>query len=56
LKDPLYAEGWSDGFRQCQAMRDNQDRGDYRNSHLEERDKAWEQQKDQDAARAYHSP
>ncbi|UVM04374.1 hypothetical protein [Pseudomonas laurylsulfatiphila] len=56
LKDPLYAEGWSDGFRQCQAMRDNQDSGDGRNSHLQERDKAWQQQKDQDAARAYHSP
>ncbi|WPN46530.1 MULTISPECIES: hypothetical protein [unclassified Pseudomonas] len=55
LKDPLYAEGWSDGFHQCLAMRDNQDRADYRNSHLEERDKAWQQQKDQDAARAYRS-
>jgi len=33
-----------------------QDRGDERNSPLVERDKAWQQQKDQDAARAYHSP
>lgn len=56
LKDPLYAEGWSDGLHQCQAMRDSQDRGAEHNSHLEERDKAWRQQKDQDAARAYHSP
>jgi hypothetical protein len=37
-------------------MRENEDRGNYRNSHLNERDKAWEQQKDQDAARAYRSP
>jgi hypothetical protein len=56
LKDKNYAEGWSDGFRQCQAMRENEDRESYRNSHLNERDKAWEQQKDQDAARAYRSP
>jgi len=55
LKDPLYAEGWVDGFRQCQAMRDNEDRGDYHNSHLQERDKDWQQQKDQDTARAYRS-
>jgi hypothetical protein len=37
-------------------MRENEDRESYRNNHLNERDKAWEQQKDQDAARAYRSP
>ena len=55
LKDPHYAEGWSDGFRQCQAMLENQDRAGYRNHHWDDRDKAWQQQKDQDAARAYRS-
>ncbi|AWY41286.1 hypothetical protein DKY63_15890 [Pseudomonas putida] len=56
LKDNNYAEGWSDGFRQCQAMRESQEREDYHNSHWDEREKAWQQQKDQDTARAYHSP
>ena len=56
LKDNNYAEGWSDGFRQCQAMRESQDREDYHNSHRDEREKAWQQQKDQDTARAYRSP
>jgi hypothetical protein len=55
LKDKNYAEGWSDGFRQCQAMRESQDRESYRNSHWDERDEAWQQQKDRDAARAYRS-
>ncbi|MGJ7513444.1 hypothetical protein ACSFE6_03760 [Pseudomonas baetica] len=55
LKDQNYAEGWNDGFRQCQAIRESQEREDYRNSHRDERDKAWQQQKDQDAARAYRS-
>ncbi len=26
LKDKQYAEGWTDGFRQCQAMLENKDR------------------------------
>jgi hypothetical protein len=33
-----------------------QDRRAERNSHKEEWDKTWQQQKNQDAARAYHSP
>jgi hypothetical protein len=53
--DKQYAEGWSDGFRQCQAMRESEDREDYRSHHWDDRDKAWQQQKDQDAARAYRS-
>ena len=56
LRDKQYAEGWSDGFRQCQAMLENQNLDDYRSHHGDEREKAWQQQKDQDAARAYHSP
>ena len=53
LKDPQYAEGWSDGFRQCQAMLENQDRTDYRDRHWDERERAWQHEKDQGAARAY---
>ncbi|WP_347902116.1 hypothetical protein [Pseudomonas purpurea] len=55
LKDAQYAEGWSDGFRQCQAMRESEDRGDYQNRYLNERDRAWQQEKDQGEARAYRS-
>lgn len=56
LKDPQYAEGWDDGFRQCRAMLENQDRNDYREQHWDERERAWRQEKDHDAARAYRSP
>lgn len=45
LKDPQYAEGWSDGFRQCQAMLENQDRNDYRQRHWDERERAWREEK-----------
>ncbi len=55
LKDKQYAEGWTDGFRQCQAMLENKDREEYRNEHWDERERAWQQQKDQDAGRAYRS-
>jgi hypothetical protein len=54
-KDKQYAEGWTDGFRQCQAMLENKDREEYRNEHWDERERAWQQQKDQDAGRAYRS-
>lgn len=56
LKDVNYAEGWSDGFRQCQAMVDNQDRQQYRDRHWDERERAWQQEKDRDTARAFRSP
>lgn len=56
LKDAQYAEGWNDGFRQCQAMLENQDRNEYRERHWDERERAWQQEKDRDAARAYRSP
>ncbi|NBF03150.1 hypothetical protein GV819_12700 [Pseudomonas sp. Fl5BN2] len=55
LKDRQYATGWSDGFRQCQAMLENQDRNDYRDHHWDERERAWQQEKERDAARAYRS-
>ena len=56
LKDSQYAEGWGDGFRQCQAMLQNLDREQYRSRHWDDREKAWQQQKDQDTARALRSP
>ncbi|KPG92747.1 MULTISPECIES: hypothetical protein [unclassified Pseudomonas] len=56
LKDKQYADGWTDGFRQCQAMLENKGREEYRNEHWDERERAWQQQKDQDAGRAYRSP
>jgi hypothetical protein len=36
-------------------MRESEGREDYRSHHWDDRDKAWQQQKDQDAARAYRS-
>lgn len=56
LRDTIYAQGWSDGFNQCQgqlANRNVQDQG--RDSIWNDRDRAWEQQKTQDAAKAYRS-
>ncbi|MBC3365033.1 hypothetical protein [Pseudomonas sp. SWRI154] len=55
LKDAQYAEGWGDGFRQCQAMRESEERDAYRERHWDERERAWRQEKDRDAARAYRS-
>jgi len=56
LKEPHYAEGWSDGFRQCQAMLENRDRYDYHTHSWDEREQRWQREKDQDAGRAYRSP
>ncbi|QHD09151.1 hypothetical protein [Pseudomonas sp. R76] len=55
LKDREYAEGWEDGFRQCKAMRENEELRDYKDNHWDERERAWQQEKDRDAARAYRS-
>ncbi len=52
LKDKLYAQGWEDGFRQCQGEALNRDRPDA-GSIYNDRDRHWEQQKTQDAGRAY---
>jgi hypothetical protein len=52
LREPFYAQGWSDGFRQCQAMLESRDRLDI--EHIwNDRERAWEQQKTQDTARAF---
>jgi hypothetical protein len=55
LKDPQYAEGWDDGFRQCKAMVESRDRNDYRDHYWNERDQRWQREKDRDNARAYRS-
>lgn len=53
LHNRQYETGWDDGFRQCQAMRENQDQQNYYNRHWDEREERWQQEKDQGAARAY---
>lgn len=53
LHNRQYETGWDDGFRQCQAMRENQDQQNYYNRHWDEREEQWQQEKDQGAARAY---
>ncbi|MBV6286845.1 hypothetical protein KUO17_07320 [Pseudomonas sp. MAFF 301350] len=53
LHNRQYETGWDDGFRQCQAMQQNQDRQDYRARHWDAREEQWQQEKDRDAARAY---
>ncbi|RMQ41288.1 putative Lipoprotein [Pseudomonas cichorii] len=52
LKDKLYAEGWNDGFRQCQAMADRRDRLDP-GQVWNDRDRDWEREKTRSAAKAY---
>jgi hypothetical protein len=37
-------------------MRENEDLNDYKNRHWDDRERAWQQEKDRDAARAYRSP
>ncbi|MDR0281172.1 MAG: hypothetical protein LBJ37_25195 [Paucimonas sp.] len=53
LHNRQYETGWDDGFRQCQAMRENQDQQNYYNRHWDEREERWQQEKDQGAARVY---
>lgn len=53
LHNRQYETGWDDGFRQCQAMRRNQDQQNYYDRHWDEREERWQQEKDRDAARAY---
>lgn len=51
VKEPLYAKGWNDGFRQCQAMQQNRDRD--ANSLGNDRDRDWEREKTRSKAKAY---
>ena len=55
LNDPIYAQGWDDGFRQCQAMRESEDREQYQERHWDQRERDWQHEKDVDAARAHRS-
>lgn len=55
LKDAQYAQGWTDGFRQCQAMRESEDREAYKDRHWDERERAWEHEKTQGEGRAYRT-
>ena len=53
LHNHQYESGWDDGFRQCQAMQQNQEQQNYYNRHWDEREEQWQQEKVRDAARAY---
>jgi hypothetical protein len=54
-REAFYSGGWDDGFRQCQAMMVNDDKRQLDQHVWSDRDRDWEQQKTQSAARAYRS-
>ncbi|ESQ98783.1 hypothetical protein F753_14110 [Stutzerimonas chloritidismutans AW-1] len=56
LSQPLYAQGWDDGYRQCEALPLGSGglpsrRGD---AWQRQRDREWRHQVDQDRAEAFH--
>ena len=53
LKDANYAEGWGDGFRQCQAQVQSEERREYEDR-LRDRDDEWERERGHAMARALH--
>lgn len=55
LTQPLYAEGWSDGYRQCQAMQEaSGGLAEWQSHSLErQRDREWRRHVDQSKAQAY---
>ncbi|WP_336512662.1 hypothetical protein [Stutzerimonas stutzeri] len=55
---PLYADGWEDGYAQCQAMLTAPAGGSaWRDDSLQrERDREWRHHVDQAKAQAYHRP
>lgn len=56
LRDTLYAQGWGDGFRQCQGQLANRDLQEQsRDTVWNDRDRTWNEQKTQDAAKAYRT-
>ena len=55
LKDPTYAQGWEDGFRQCKSLRESEELNDYQERHRDQRERDWQHEKDQDAGRAYRA-
>ena len=55
LAERQYESGWDDGFRQCQAMQNSEEQRQYHERYWDQRDRDWQQEKDQGAARAYRS-
>ncbi|WP_044872203.1 hypothetical protein [Pseudomonas sp. LFM046] len=53
LKDANYAEGWSDGFRQCQAQVQSDERREYEDR-FRDRDDEWERNRGNAMGRALH--
>lgn len=54
---PLYAQGWDDGFNQCQAMEEERDREAYWHQRYDTREEEWEREKDRAWANALrHHP
>ncbi|MFF7109852.1 hypothetical protein [Pseudomonas sichuanensis] len=53
LHNRQYESGWDDGFRQCQAMQNSEEQRQYHDRYWDERDRDWQREKDQGAARAY---
>lgn len=53
LHNHQHESGWDDGFRQCQAMQNSEEQRQYHDRYWDERDRDWQREKDQGAARAY---
>jgi hypothetical protein len=55
LKDAQYAEGWNDGFHQCQAEMASAERRSYEEQRTSDRDEKWDHEADQAMAKALRS-
>lgn len=54
LSDARYAEGWSDGFRQCQAQVQSEERREYEDWRRERERDEWERNRGNAMGRALH--
>jgi hypothetical protein len=56
LAQPLYAEGWRDGYGQCRAIRNSEDglAAWHEGSLARQRDRDWQRHADQARARAFY--
>ncbi|UCO99043.1 hypothetical protein LF844_04280 [Metapseudomonas lalkuanensis] len=54
LKDANYAEGWSDGFRQCQAQVQSEERREYEQWRRDREDVEWQRNRGNAMGRALH--
>lgn len=54
LAQAEYAQGWDDGFRQCQANVQSRMHRERWQGWLEERDRDWRHEQDQRRAKAFH--